>query len=150
MTADEAYERLKAGWHVDYDDLEPAPQDSGQRRRYLVSERERLNSLLWCHRNANCAYLKSFKVSQQIFPMCAQSDEVSPFLLWVTFYVNQAKALLPVVTGVAQRLAYATRTGVAEQKLFLNILVRTTLLLSDIQKNKHVMNVRTFVVLRPQ
>ena len=64
--------------------------------------------------------------------MCAQSDKVSPFLLWVTVYVNEAKALLPVVAGVAQRRTYATRTGVADQKLFLNILVRTTLALSDI------------------
>lgn len=47
MTADEVYERLKAGWHVDHDDLEPEPQDSGQRRRYLKSERERLLSLLF-------------------------------------------------------------------------------------------------------
>ena len=50
MTADEAYERLKAGWHVDADNLEDEPQDSGQRRRYLISERERLNSLLWRQR----------------------------------------------------------------------------------------------------
>ena len=52
MTVDEAYERLLGGWHVDADNLEDEPQDSGQRRRYLISERERLNSLLGYHRRA--------------------------------------------------------------------------------------------------
>ncbi len=46
MTSDEADIRLKAGWHVDFDELEPEPHDSGQRRRYLLSERQRLQSLL--------------------------------------------------------------------------------------------------------
>ena len=52
MTTEEVYERLKAGWHVDYDDLEPTPQDSGQRKRFLRSaRRERLLSLISAHRD---------------------------------------------------------------------------------------------------
>ena len=41
MDIEEVDERLVAGWHVDRDELEPSPQDSGQRKRFLRLVRPR-------------------------------------------------------------------------------------------------------------
>ena len=40
MSEEEINERIKADWHVEDEVIEPAPQDSGQRKRFVRSLKE--------------------------------------------------------------------------------------------------------------
>ena len=51
LTFEECDERMRAGWHVDLDDC--CDHASGQRKRYLRAENERLASLVRCHKRAH-------------------------------------------------------------------------------------------------
>jgi hypothetical protein len=73
MTAVEANSRLRAGGQLDFTDLEAEPQDSAQRRRYLLSERQRLQSLLNASTMSCEARVMAVVVESLLREVCSES-----------------------------------------------------------------------------